>query len=110
MSEKASTIGPLAAGAAMLGLCCGLPLLASVGAAGVVSGIGVGSWLIAGVASAVVVIGIVRWRQQRSICDVPASQHADARSSRPSATQGEHSSPIRVMPANRPSTEPGRRT
>lgn len=104
MSEKSSTIGPLAAAGAMMGLCCGLPLLAAVGAAGLISGIGLGSWLIAGVASGAVVIGIVRWRRQRSTCDVPESRHTDTRPSPPAATQHEHSPPT---PANRPSTQPG---
>lgn len=45
---------PLTGAAATLGLCCGFPLLTSVGVVGVVSGIGLGSWMIAGVASAVV--------------------------------------------------------
>lgn len=80
MGEKESTIGPIAAVAAILGLCCGLPLLAAAGAAGVVSGIGLGSWVIAAVASAVVIIGIVRSRRTRERCELPASHEIDTHS------------------------------
>ncbi len=58
-----STIAPLAAGASVLGICCGLPLLASAGVFGAVVGIGFGSWLIVALAVVVAVVGLVRWRR-----------------------------------------------
>ena len=64
VSEKPrSTIAPLAAGASVLGICCGLPLLASAGVLGAVAGIGLGSWLIVALAVVVGVVGPVRWRR-----------------------------------------------
>lgn len=69
--EKASAVAPFAAVAAMLGVCCGLPLLASVGALGVIAGIGLGSWLMVALAAAVVVIGLIRWRRTGNTCPAP---------------------------------------
>jgi len=64
VSEKPrSTTAPLAAGASVLGVCCGLPLLASAGVLGAIAGIGLGSWLIVGLAVVVGVVGLVRWRR-----------------------------------------------
>lgn len=64
VSEKPrSTIAPLAAGASVLGICCGLPLLASAGVLGAIAGIGLGSWLIVAPAVVVAVVGLVRWRR-----------------------------------------------
>lgn len=57
---------PLAAGIGALGMCCGLPVLASLGVTGLVAGVGAGSWLAVAVASFVVVIGVLRWRHQRT--------------------------------------------
>lgn len=61
-----SVLAPVVAGAAALGLCCGLPLLASLGAAGVVAGLGVGSWVAVAAASIVATLGVLRWRRRRS--------------------------------------------
>lgn len=70
---------PVAAGAVAFGLCCGLPVLASFGAAGVIAGLGVGSWLAAAVASVVATIGVFRWRHQRE-CDAPPTTAQASRS------------------------------
>ena len=73
MSEKPrSTIAPLAAGASVLGICCGLPLLASAGALGAIAGIGLGSWLIVLVAAAVAVVGLARWHRTGDSCPAPS--------------------------------------
>lgn len=60
---------PLAAGATALGVCCGLPLLASLGVAGVITGLSVGSWIAVVVASLAAVIGVLRWRRRRVRCE-----------------------------------------
>lgn len=65
LRQPPSVLAPVAAGAAALGLCCGLPLLASLGAAGVIAGLGVGSWIAVAVASIVATIGVLRWRRRR---------------------------------------------
>lgn len=62
-NQKTSAVAPLAAGAAMSGVCCGLPLLASAGVLGAVAGVGLGSWLVGALAAVVVAIGVVRWRR-----------------------------------------------
>ena len=72
VSEKPrSTIAPLAAGASVLGICCGFPLLASAGVFGAVAGIGLGSWLIVALAVVVAVVGLVRWRRTRDSYPAP---------------------------------------
>ena len=55
----------------MLGVCCGLPLLASVGVLGAVAGIGLGNWLVVALAGVVVAIGVVRWRRTGDSCPAP---------------------------------------
>jgi hypothetical protein len=76
-TEKASTIAPFAAVAAMGGLCCGLPLLASIGAAGAIAGIGIGSWFVVALAAVVVTIGLIRWRRTASTCPAPGTDIPD---------------------------------
>ena len=72
VSEKPrSTIAPLAAGASVLGICCGLPLLASAGVFGAVVGIGFGSWLIVALAVVVAVVGVLRWRRTEDSYSAP---------------------------------------
>lgn len=69
--EPRSTIVPLAAGVSVLGVCCGLPLLASAGVLGAIAGIGFGSWLIVALAAAVGLVGLVRWRRTAASCPAP---------------------------------------
>lgn len=57
---------PLAAGAAAFGVCCGLPLLGSLGFAGALVGLGAGSSIAVVVASILAVTGALRWRRQRT--------------------------------------------
>ena len=72
MSEKPrSTIAPLAAGASVLGICCGIPLLVSAGVLGAIAGIGLDSWLIVLLAAAVAVVGFARWRRTGDSCPAP---------------------------------------
>jgi len=71
---------PVAAGATALGVCCGLPLLASFGVAGVITGVSLGSWIAVVVASLAAVIGVLRWRRWRVSCE-PQRAKAEAGSS-----------------------------
>lgn len=64
---------PLAAGATAFGVCCGLPLLASAGVAGVAAGLGARSWIAVAVASLIAIAGVIRWRRRPS-CDVSPDQ------------------------------------
>ena len=57
---------PLAAGAAAFGVCCGLPLLGSLGVVGAVVGLGTASRIAVVVASILAVIGVLRWRRRRT--------------------------------------------
>jgi hypothetical protein len=61
--QQAPALAPFAAVAAMLGLCCGLPLLASVGVLGAIAGIGFESWLVVALAAGLVAVGVLRWRR-----------------------------------------------
>jgi hypothetical protein len=74
-NQTTSAFVPAAVCAAQLGVCCGLPLLASAGVLGAVAGIGLGSWLVVIVAAAVVVVGVVRWRGG-PVDGCPAPGHA----------------------------------
>ena len=64
-SRRHDPLFPVAAGAAAFGVCCGLPLLGSLGAAGVIAGLEVGSWITVAPASFIAVIGVLRWHRQR---------------------------------------------
>ena len=59
-------LNPLVAGAAAFGVCCGLPLLGSLGFAGAVVGLGAGSRIGVVVASTLAVIGVLMWRRHRT--------------------------------------------
>lgn len=59
-------LNPLVAGAATFGVCCGLPLLGSLGFADAVVGLGTGSRIAVVVASILAVIGALRWHRQRT--------------------------------------------
>ncbi len=49
MRDRIATIGPIAAVAGAFGLCCGLPLLLSMGVVGAVAGWSLQSWALIGV-------------------------------------------------------------
>jgi hypothetical protein len=58
---------------ALMGLCCGLPILASIGVLGAIAGLSVGSWLLIAGGVVVAAVGIMRWRQNASTCETPLS-------------------------------------
>ncbi len=63
MRERGTTVTPFAAVAAaggVLGVCCGLPVLFSLGVAGAVAGLSVSSWALIGLGLALAVLGWAR--------------------------------------------------
>lgn len=62
----------------MLGVCCGLPLLASVGVLGTVAGLGLGSWLVVALAAVALAIGVVRWRRTGNSCRAPSPADSES--------------------------------
>ena len=65
MRDRIGTIGPVAAVAGALGLCCGLPVLLSLGVLGAVAGVSLQSWALIGLAIALAVIGWARSAKHR---------------------------------------------
>lgn len=65
MRDRVATIAPVAALAGMLGLCCGLPLLASVGVLGAVAGVSVRNWVLIGLGLLLAVVGWALWARRR---------------------------------------------
>lgn len=63
MRERIATIGLIAAVAGAFGLCCGLPVLLSVGVVGAIAGWSLQSWALIGLALAA--IGYARWARGR---------------------------------------------
>ena len=60
MHERVTTVTPFAVVAAadgVLGVCCGLPVLFSLGVAGAVAGLSVSSWALIGLGLALAVLG-----------------------------------------------------
>lgn len=68
-------MGPFAAIAGAVGLCCGLPVLLSLGVLGTVAGLSLQSWALIGLGLVLVLaaVGWVRWakrrRSPRPACD-----------------------------------------
>lgn len=58
-------IGPIAAVAAALGLCCGLPILLSLGVVGTIAGWSLQSWALIGLGLVLAALGWVRMRRAR---------------------------------------------
>jgi hypothetical protein len=54
-----------------LAVCCGLPVLLSVGASVTVAGLGLGSWLLVVAGLVVAVSGAWWWQRRRSGCAAP---------------------------------------
>ena len=71
---SADKAGGAVAGLAVVGLvvCCGLPVLLSVGAGITIAGLGLRSWALAAAGFAAAALGVVRFRRHRS-CVPPTS-------------------------------------
>jgi hypothetical protein len=82
MRDRIATIGPIAAVAGVLGLCCGLPVLLSIGMVGTIGGWSLQSWALIGVGLAAAAVGWARWARSRrddDTCRRPVSStHVDA--------------------------------
>lgn len=73
-SSPASLAGLLAVG---LGVCCGLPVLASLGVLGAIAGLSTRSWFLVATGVTAVAIGSWRWWHRRA----PRQQNNDTPSS-----------------------------
>ncbi|WP_041546441.1 MULTISPECIES: hypothetical protein [unclassified Nocardioides] len=76
MGERGSGVGVVATAAAGLGLCCGLPLLASLGALGLLAGLSTGTWIL--VAVGATIAGFGGWRvvgRRRRACPIAPEVH-----------------------------------
>ena len=65
MRDRITTIGPIAATAGAIGLCCGLPVLLSLGIAGAIAGWSLQSWALIGLGLALAAAGWARWVRGR---------------------------------------------
>jgi uncharacterized membrane protein YidH (DUF202 family) len=65
MRDRIATIGPIAAVAGVLGICCGLPVLLSIGVVGAIAGWSLQSWVLIGLGLVVAAVGWVRWARSR---------------------------------------------
>jgi len=81
MRNRIATIGPIAAVAGAFGLCCGLPVLLSLGVVGAVAGWSLQSWVLIGLGLLLAAVGWARWarrRQDRSPSPPGPPTHVDA--------------------------------
>jgi len=80
--DRTATLGPIAAAVGALGLCCGLPVLLSMGVVGAIAGWSLQSWALIGLGLAVAAVGWTRWARSRrddDTCRRPVSStHGDA--------------------------------
>ncbi len=65
MRDRIATIGPIAAVAGVLGICCGLPVLLSIGVVGAIAGWSLQSWVLIGLGLALAAAGATRWARRR---------------------------------------------
>lgn len=69
MRDRSSALAPVAAVIGVLGLCCGLPALLSLGALGAVAGVSLQSWGLIGLGLALALFGGARWAKSRRTAD-----------------------------------------
>lgn len=60
MRDRGSSIAPITAAAGVIGLCCGLPVLLSLGVLGAVAGLSLQSWVLIGLGLGLGVLGWAR--------------------------------------------------
>ena len=81
MRDRLPTMGPTAAMAGAVGLCCGLPVLLSLGIAGAVAGWSLQSWVLLVLGVVLGAAGWARWvrgrRRDRPIHRPRPTAHAD---------------------------------
>ena len=65
MRDRSSALAPVAAVIGVLGLCCGLPALLSLGALGAVAGVSLQSWGLIGLGFALALLAGARWTKRR---------------------------------------------
>lgn len=77
MRERIATLGPIAAVAGVVGLCCGLPVVLSTGIAGAIAGWSLQSWTLSGLGVVLAALGWARWARgrhdQTSHCSMAAT-------------------------------------
>lgn len=76
MRDRITTIGPIAAVAGAFGLCCGLPVVLSMGIVGAIAGWSLQSWSLIGLGLALAAIGWARMARNRrndQTCHRPGS-------------------------------------
>ncbi len=82
MRDRIGTIGPIAALAGGFGLCCGLPVLLSMGVVGAIAGWSLQSWALIGLGLVLAAAGWARWARSRRhdhTCHRPVpAAHKDA--------------------------------
>jgi hypothetical protein len=71
--ERVTALAPIVAVGGLFGVCCGLPVLLSVGVLGALAGVSVSSWLLIALGLGVAVLGSVRWVRHRRITPGAAS-------------------------------------
>ncbi len=78
MRERVATFGPLAAVAGVLGLCCGLPVLLSLGMLGAVAGLSLQSWALLALGLALALAGWARLARRGPHGELtPTPEHSD---------------------------------
>ncbi len=85
MHDRWAAFGPLAAVAGVLGICCGLPVLLSVGVVGAFAGWSLQSWTLIGLGMVLAVAGAVRIaRRRRTDRACPRPESGSPRGTTPS--------------------------
>ncbi len=99
MRDRIATLGPIAAVAGVVGLCCGLPVVLSTGIAGAIAGWSLQSWTLSGLGLVLAALGWARWargrHEQNSQCSMSATPGA-ASPARTDASDQDRTSDIKT--------------
>ena len=77
MRDRVGAVGPVAAVVGAVGICCGLPLLMSLGALGAVAGMSLQSCALIGVGVVLVVLGWVKRVRRPDMSRANVNETAD---------------------------------
>lgn len=79
MADRRPPVGFIGLLAVAFGVCCALPILGSIGLAGAIAGLSLGSWVLVAAAVGVMAVGFWRLARRDPHCEVTTSPATSVR-------------------------------